>query len=754
MRIGSTHIFSSAHKSGLDGHSIAKTCRDTISGFSRKKWISSRLLPLVAIATAFIANSTAAILVEELFDSIVGTPPGIDRTLNGLGDSAQSIGMAGNWMTSGSAGIIAASNFNVDGALPGPPSNAGTPGGLWNNVGHWNTDVYATRPLATPVNFAEDREIFFSVRLRNSGDTMMGIGLASGTRAGASFVGAGFSWDVANSIGGTAGNASNAAYVSHGTLGTAGGPYGIRAHEAAGSVNGYGLLVARLTLSSTGSDRIDIVRYAPSAAVDDDPATVTWSAGSSFDSAMTANHLLLWMNGSGSGGGELDAIRIGTTWDDVTLAPGASRPGVLDLTYLENYANQAVPDYITHDNTPPDNPITDAGATLGRVLFHDMRLSRTETVSCASCHDQSAAFGDRSVASTGVAGTTGRHSMRLINGRFASEPRFFWDERSPTLEHQVTQPIRDHVEMGFSGADGDPDFSVLTKKLAAISEYRVLFAMTFGDPEVTEPRIQRSLAQFVRSIQSFDSKYDIGRSNATDDQDFPNFTAQENQGKRQFMLSPAQGGADCASCHTPPTFDIDPASRNNGIIGKIGGGQDLTNTRAPSLRDLIGPNGPNGPFMHDGSLAGLGQVTNHYRSAIPNNPNLDPRLRRPALPFNNGQLAPLRAFLMTLTGSAVYQDQKWSSPFTAAGNLELIVLPPSAFRMERDAEAPSGSLTLSGQVAPNLDYRIEASASLGSTDPWQTIATVRADDSGLVEYPVEISAERMFFRLVFDIPTP
>ena len=138
-------------------------------------------------------------------------------------------------------------------------------------------------------------------------------------------------------------------------------------------------------------------------------------------------------------------------------------------------------------------------------------------------------------------GTTGGHSIRLINPRFAREARFFWDERAPTLEHQSTQPIRDPVEMGFSGTAGDPDFAALTAKLAAIPESRVLAAMASGDAAVTEARVQRSLAQFLRSIQSFDSKYDAVPAIVADDQDFANFTAQEYQGKRQFLLTVAQG---------------------------------------------------------------------------------------------------------------------------------------------------------------------------------------------------------------------
>ena len=203
------------------------------------------------------------------------------------------------------------------------------------------------------------------------------------------------------------------------------------------------------------------------------------------------------------------------------------------------------------------------------MLFHDKRLSRNDTVSCASCHDQARAFSDPAVASTGVNGTTGRHAMRLINARFANERRFFWDERATTLENQTTQPVRDHVEMGFSGTLGDPNFAALTAKLAAIPDYRVLFAMTFGDADVTEIRIQRSLAQFVRSIQSFDSKFDVGRAQVPNEgAPFPNFTAQENNGKALFNNPPAppgqpQTGAGCAGCHAPPEFDIDPNSRNN-----------------------------------------------------------------------------------------------------------------------------------------------------------------------------------------------
>ena len=236
--------------------------------------------------------------------------------------------------------------------------------------------------------------------------------------------------------------------------------------------------------------------------------------------------------------------------------------------------------------------------------------------------------------------------------------------------------------MGFSGTNGDPAFSDLISKLSAIPEYPVLFNFVFGSPTIDETRIQNAIAQFVRSIQSFDSKYDAGRAAAADNQPFPNFTASENNGKQLFLGPPAQGGAGCAGCHRPPEFDIDPNSRNNAVIAAIGGGTDLTNTRSPSLRNLAGPTGQlNGPFMHNGNFTTLAQVINHYDAIPADNPNLDPRLRRPGGGVQMLNLTPqeridLEAFLLTLSGNAVYTDQRWSNPFSAAGTITLINVPP------------------------------------------------------------------------------
>ncbi|MEK0441321.1 MAG: hypothetical protein RL403_299 [Bacteroidota bacterium] len=352
----------------------------------------------------------------------------------------------------------------------------------------------------------------------------------------------------------------------------------------------------------------------------------------------------------------------------------------IDPNNLPNYANQSIPNYIRKDNTGT-NPITNEKAILGRVLFYDKNLSIDNTVSCASCHQQAFGFSDPNLASQGVqGGQTTRHSMRLINTRFATEAKFFWDERAATLEAQVTTPIQDHAEMGFSGQNGRPGISALLAKIQGINYYNELFKFVYGNTTVTEARLQECLSQFVRSIQSFDSRYDIGRAQAPQDQQpFTNFSQQENVGKNLFLTLPQfdpqgvriGGGLGCVGCHAPPEFSIDPNSGNNGIVGVLNGtGIDINNTKAPTLRDLVGITGnPNGPLMHTGAIKTLQAVIGHYGQIVqaPGNTRLDQRLRPNGfgqnLNLNQQEVDAVIAFLKTLSGTAVYTDEKWSDPF-------------------------------------------------------------------------------------------
>lgn len=352
----------------------------------------------------------------------------------------------------------------------------------------------------------------------------------------------------------------------------------------------------------------------------------------------------------------------------------------IDFANPLNYANQSIPGYITLDNTG-NNPITNTKATLGRILFYDKSLSVNNTISCASCHKQNFAFSDTAVLSTGVfGGITDRHSMRLINARFANESKFFWNERAASLEIQTTMPIQDHAEMGFSGLSGRGNLITLLNKLSNINYYKEDFKAVYGDTLVTEARLQECLSQFIRSIQSFDSKYDAGRSQVNNDRNpFPNFTAQENEGKNLFITAPVfdgsgnriAGGIGCNACHKAPEFDIDPNTRNNGVVGFPGGTTiEINNTRAPSLRDLVKADGSlNSKMMHTGRFISIEAVLAHYNNIpnLPGNNNIDGRLRQDGvgnkLNMTNTEIAQVVAFMKTLGGNNVYTDKKWSNPF-------------------------------------------------------------------------------------------
>lgn len=375
-------------------------------------------------------------------------------------------------------------------------------------------------------------------------------------------------------------------------------------------------------------------------------------------------------------------LSIGAQQNAIVTAFGAN----IDLTGLENYAAQTVPNYIG-PALENGNPVTDAGATLGRILFYDVNLSIDNSISCSSCHVQANGFSDLAVVSNGVGGgVTGRHSMRLINGGFAhagnggGASTQFWDQRAATHEEQETQPIQDANEHGFSGQGGAPDFDDLITKMEGLAYYEELFRFVYLDPNITEARIGQALAQFTKSIQSFDTRYDVGRAQVADEDDpFPNFTAQENNGKNNFA---GQGtGLNCSACHQAPEFTIDTGGNrgHNGVVGVASDplAFDFTNTRAPTLRDLVNASGTlNGPLMHDASLPTIRAMLDHYSNiptpgSEPARTNfidtLDGRLRQgnAARQFNLSEAEKdnLEAFLLTMSGTDVYTDPKWSDPF-------------------------------------------------------------------------------------------
>lgn len=324
-----------------------------------------------------------------------------------------------------------------------------------------------------------------------------------------------------------------------------------------------------------------------------------------------------------------------------------------------------------NDNTPEANPITNDGATLGRVLFYDKQLSANGTVSCATCHKQEKGFSDDATLSIGFEGeTTRRHSMSLVNAKWYGRGRFFWDERATTLEEQVLMPFQDSVEMGMT-------LDEVVNSVNARDFYPDLFENAFGTNEINSERIAMALAQFVRSIVSVESKYDVGRPevNAPTD-NFPNFTQSENNGKRLFFLPIPLGGGGCVGCHSTEAFiNTDNGTTNNGLdvtsTDDLGVFEAINNPifigrfKVPSLKSIE----LTAPYMHDGRFATLEEVVEHYNSGIKKHPTLSNALinnntgEPVRLNFNEQQKTDLVNFLKTLTDYNLSNDVRFSNPF-------------------------------------------------------------------------------------------
>lgn len=314
------------------------------------------------------------------------------------------------------------------------------------------------------------------------------------------------------------------------------------------------------------------------------------------------------------------------------------------------------------DNTPADNPITDEGATLGRVLFYDKNLSANRTVACASCHKPEQGFSDDRVLSVGFeGGLTARHSMGLTNARYYAAGQFFWDQRAATLEDQVLMPLQDQVEMGMT-------LEEVVARVEGAPYYPDLFQAAFGDTTVNTERISKALSQFIRSIVSTKSRYDVGRAQvAARSSDFPNFTPEENFGKFLFSSPPPRGGFACFVCHqgegmvpvTATTNGLDAAITDRGYGEVTGLATDEGTFKAPSLRNIE----LTAPYMHDGRFATLEDVIDHYSDGVQPSPNLTGPLASFEFNMTDGEKAALVAFLKTLTDRELVEDPKFSDPF-------------------------------------------------------------------------------------------
>ncbi|MEP4077665.1 MbnP family protein [Haloferula sp.] len=321
-------------------------------------------------------------------------------------------------------------------------------------------------------------------------------------------------------------------------------------------------------------------------------------------------------------------------------------PKPIDLPARPEGFSITLPKHVPLPALPSDNPILKSRVTLGEKLFNEPKLSRTNAISCASCH-QGEALSDPRRFSPGVDGEhANRHSMPLFN--LAWKTSFFWDGRATSLRAQTLVPIEDHLEM-------DESLENVVAKLKSDSAYPPLFAAAFGSGKITPENIGLAIENFLLTRLSLNSKLDQSvKGKAT-------LTAEEQRGFELFFTEsePRLGklGADCFHCHGGALF-TDHSFHNNGLATTDDIGLEKTTGKAsdrykfstPSLRNIA----LTAPYMHDGRFATLEEVIDHYNADFERNETLDPNLAKhpQGLGLSDDDKKALIAFLKTLTDPA------------------------------------------------------------------------------------------------------
>lgn len=285
-----------------------------------------------------------------------------------------------------------------------------------------------------------------------------------------------------------------------------------------------------------------------------------------------------------------------------------------------------------------ENPTTLAKVELGKQLFYDPILSRDSSVSCNSCHKQELAFADDRPISPGVEGRLGlRNAPTLANVAYVT--RFNKDGGVPKLDMQAGVPIEDENEM-------DMLMRIAAERLNAVPAYQEAFQRAFARP-ADAFTITRALAAFQRTFISGDSRFDQyeyqGESTALNEA--------ELRGRALFFSDRTQ----CSSCHSSFNFTNNEFI-NNGLYLDYGddpGRQRVTIStddegkfRVPTLRNV----GLTAPYMHDGSLADLAAVIDHYNQGGQGHPLQDARIQ--PLNLSDTEKNDLIAFLHSLTDAS------------------------------------------------------------------------------------------------------
>ena len=266
---------------------------------------------------------------------------------------------------------------------------------------------------------------------------------------------------------------------------------------------------------------------------------------------------------------------------------------------------------------PVDNPSTKEGIALGKKLFYDKKLSGNNTMSCSSCHQQANGFSDPRRFSIGIDGSAGnRNAMPLINLGFSS--RFFWDGREPSIEAQAHDPVSNPIEMNAKWTD-------VMYSLQNDNMYPILFYQAFGTGIIDSIMVTKAIAQFERTLNSFNSRFDKYYYGGDSSQ----LNTSEIRGMNLFM-----GRANCFLCHTPPLFTNNEFMNNGldvfitdaGLGGITQQGKDVGTFKTPTLRNLE----QSAPYMHDGRFKTMEEVINFYNTGVNvRSPNLNNHMKFP-----------------------------------------------------------------------------------------------------------------------------
>jgi cytochrome c peroxidase len=324
-----------------------------------------------------------------------------------------------------------------------------------------------------------------------------------------------------------------------------------------------------------------------------------------------------------------------------------------------------IPSHFPQMEIPSDNPMTVEGVQLGRLLFYEKKLSGDNTQSCASCHSIEYAFSDPNQFSTGIDGIQGnRNSMALVN--LGWQKFFFWDGRSATLEQQILEPVPNPIEMHQSWKDA-------VAKISSDVNYRNLFYKAFGEEGIDSTKVAKSIAQFLRTLISGTSKYDVMYKyengytlSATDQAVFSTISIEEWGG---YDLFKSLSGADCFHCHNGPLMQVQKFSNNgldatfsdNGRGGITGNPNDMGKFKVPTLRNIA----LTAPYMHDGRFATLDQVIEHYSSGINQSSTIDPLIEfafQGGVQLDTEGKTILKKFLETLTDHNFINNPNFKDP--------------------------------------------------------------------------------------------